>query len=405
MLFKTVILFWLSMTCSITCFADLVSETIYLTWKRSPTTTMTIQWISLHDQLENRVFFHKKNETEWNEISGHATRFPQTLGYLIHQVELLSLEPNTEYVFKLYGSPKEYQFRTMPLNLNIPINFVVGGDMYHDGIEYLCATCKQAALFNPSFAIVGGDIAYASHSNPLRKQEVKRWIEWVRCWHQEMISPQGFLIPVIAAVGNHDVSGGFNQSPAQARIFSELFPMPGNQVYNVLDFSHYLTILLMDSGHANPIAGKQTDWLKATLNERKNVTNRFAVYHVPAYPSVRPFSHELSQKIRQYWIPYFESGGIQTVFEHHDHAYKRTHPLLRNQIDPTGIIYLGDGAWGVKRPRKPRNGRHKRPYIAKFSAERHFIGVTVQNELQTFMSITSEGKVLDKYVRKAKPNS
>ena len=397
---KVILFFCISILCSLTCFADLVSDTLYLTWKRSPTTTMTIQWISLNEQLENRVYYHRIGEKEWHEVNGHATRFPQSLNYLIHQVELLSLEPNSEYIFKLYGSPKEYKFRTMPVNLNTPIKFIVGGDMYHDEVEFLCATNKQAARFDPLFAIVGGDIAYASRSNPFQGQKIDRWIEWVRCWHQDMITSQGYLIPVIAAVGNHDVSGNYNQTPAQARIFSELFPMPGNQIYNVLDFSYYLSILLMDSGHANPVDGKQVDWLKKTLAERKNISHLFAVYHVPAYSSVRPFNNELSQKLRKFWIPHFEAGGIQTAFEHHDHAYKRTYPLLNNQIDPSGIVYLGDGSWGVKSPRKPKNGRHRRPYIAKFSAERHFIGVVLQNDDQTFISIDPEGKIIDKYRRK-----
>ena len=392
--------FCLWMTFFSTGFADLVSDTIYLTWKRSPSTTMTIQWISLNEQLENRVLYRHKNETEWHEVRGHATRFPQTLNYLIHQVEILSLQPDTTYVFRLYGQAKEYLFKTMPINLKEPIKFVVGGDMYHDEVEFLCATSRQAALFNPSFAIVGGDIAYASRSKAHQEQKVDRWIKWIECWHHDMVTPQGYLIPVIAAVGNHDVSGNYNQTPAQARIFSELFPMPGKQIYDVLDFGTYLSIFLMDSGHANPVAGKQVDWLQASLNERKNTKHLFATYHVPAYCSVRPNTGEVSQAIRKFWVPCFESGGIQAAFEHHDHAYKRTHPLLNDKIDSRGIIYLGDGAWGVKKPRKPRNGRLKRPYIAKFSAERHFIGVIVEEDQQTFISVSDTGQMIDKYVRK-----
>lgn len=380
--------------------ADLASETVYLTWKKSPTTTMTIQWISHDDRSENRIFYSQKDSSEWHEAKGHATRFPQTLNYLIHQVELLSLKPETEYVFKLHENPKEYLFKTMPLTLNSPVRFVVGGDMYHDEPEFLHTTCKQAALFNPSFAIVGGDIAYASPSKPFQGQKIERWIKWVQCWHQEMVTPKGHLIPVIAAVGNHDVSGNYNQTPAQARIFSGLFPMPGPQIYNVLDFSSYLSIFLLDSGHANPVSGKQVEWLKTVLEERKSITNRFAVYHIPAYSSVRPFDNELSQNIRKYWVPHFEQGGIQTAFEHHDHAYKRTHPLLNNKIHPDGIIYLGDGAWGVKKARKPKNSRRKRPYLAKFASERHFIGVILQNDQQTFLSINSEGNKLDECTRK-----
>ncbi|MFI5343975.1 MAG: fibronectin type III domain-containing protein [Chlamydiales bacterium] len=381
------------------CLADLATDTIYLTWQRSPDTTMTIQWISPADQDQSPVLYRSKEETGWRTENGIYYLFPQTSNYFIHHVELQGLKPDSEYVFKISVDSPEFLFKTMPSQLDKPIRFVVGGDMYHDGLELLSATNKQAALFNPSFAVVGGDIAYASGSRFDSLQKVDRWMAWVKAWHKDMVTPQGYLIPVIAAIGNHDVSGNYNQTPAQARIFSLLFPMPGFQIYNAIDFGSYLSIILLDSGHANPIAGKQTEWLKNTLGTRQNVTNLFAVYHVPAYSSIRSFNGRTSMDIRRYWVPLFEKGRIQTVFEHHDHAYKRTYPLLNNKVDPNGIIYLGDGAWGVAKPRIPKASRPKRFYIAKFASKRHFIGVTLQKEKQTFVSIDPEGNLIDEYVR------
>ncbi len=387
------------------CFGDLSNETVYLTWQRSPTTTMTIQWISFADQTQNRIIYRKKDEAEWKTIIGHYYRFPQTLEYLIHRVELQGLKPDSEYVFRLNSDPQEYKFRTMPLQLGEEgIRFVVGGDMYHDGIDLLSATSRQAAKFNPLFALAGGDIAYASSSLASKPQNIARWIKWVQAWHKDMVTDTGNLVPVIAVVGNHDVSGNYNQTPAQALIFSLLFPMPGPQVYNVLDFGSYLSLFLMDSGHANPVEGKQTEWLSEALNKRESSLHRLAAYHVPAYSSVRPFDQRLSIDIRRFWVPLFEKGGIQTVFEHHDHAYKQTYPLLNNKIDPEGIIYLGDGAWGVARPRNVKSSRRKRFYIAKFVSSRHFIGVIFQKDQQSFFSIDPKGRLLDEYVRKLKPS-
>jgi hypothetical protein len=39
------------------------------------------------------------------------------------------------------------------------------------------------------------------------------------------------------------------------------------------------------------------------------------------------------------------------AFENHNHAFKRTHPIKASQVDPTGVVYIGDGSWGVN-PRK-----------------------------------------------------
>lgn len=398
-------IFFLFAACLISpCFGDLASETVYVTWLQSPATSMTIQWISLSDQVMNRITYRKKDESEWKVAQGTYYPFPQTLEYLIHRTELQGLKPDSEYIFKLNNYPESYQFKTMPLQLSEEgVRFVVGGDMYHDGIEIMSSTSRQAAKFNPAFALAGGDIAYASDTVATKPQNIERWIKWVQAWHKDMVTPSGNLVPVIATVGNHDVSGYYNQTPAQARIFSLLFPMPGSQIYNTLDFGTYLSLFLMDSGHANQVEGKQTEWLSKALHERHKMLHLFAAYHVPAYSSVRPFNQPLSVDIRQHWVPLFETGGIQTVFEHHDHAYKRTFPLLNNKIDPHGIIYLGDGAWGVGKPRKQRSSRRKKFYIAKFAAQRHFIGVVIQKDRQSFFSIDPNGRLIDEYVRKVSP--
>ena len=45
-------------------------------------------------------------------------------------------------------------------------------------------------------------------------------------------------------------------------------------------------------------------------------------------------------------MPLFDKYQVTAVFENDHHTYKRTHPLLNNQIDrKRGIVYLGDGCW------------------------------------------------------------
>ena len=378
------------------CWADLAQDTIYLTWQQSPSTTMTIQWISLDQDKQSDVIYRLQNHSEWLKTRGESYPFPQSPQHLIHSVELRDLQPDREYVFKVLPYQEEYQFQTAPLQLNQELQFVVGGDMYHDGIQLLAKTCRKAAETNPRFALIGGDIAYAVKSLPLSFQNNRRWIEWIKVWHATMVTPQGNLIPVVAAIGNHDLIGQYGQTPSQALVFSSLFPMPGKQIYNVLDFNSYLSVFLLDSGHANPIAGQQTKWLRTVLEERRNIPHQFAIYHVPAYPSVRHFLNKQSAAIRHSWVPLFEKEGIQVVFEHHDHAYKRTYPLLKNRIHTQGIVYLGDGGWGIE---KPRMLRTKRPYLAKFAPVRHFIAVTLTPSQQNFKCLDDQGHIIDEYTR------
>ena len=48
-------------------------------------------------------------------------------------------------------------------------------------------------------------------------------------------------------------------------------------------------MFLLDTGHISPHGGEQAAWLDAQLSVQRNVPNKFAVYHVPLYPSVRGF--------------------------------------------------------------------------------------------------------------------
>ncbi len=367
---------------------------------------MTLQWVSLAEDKKSEILYRSALDpsTGWKEARGDCFPFPHSSLYLLHRVELKDLQPETAYCFKLFPDQKEALFRTAPLQLKGDFRFVVGGDMYHDGKEEMIKTCRQAAQTEAAFALVGGDIAYAVGGARSTMQNIERWIEWIKMWHTHMVTPKGYSIPVMAAIGNHDLPGHFNQSPNQALIFSALFPMPGSQIYNVLDFGSYLTVLILDSGHANPIGGVQTEWLKKTLEEKKQRLHRFAIYHVPAYPCIRHFYNSHSTAIRHFWTPLFEQGGLHVAFEHHDHAYKRTVALKQNHPDPAGVVYLGDGGWGVDKPRTRLNQRVKR-YLAKFSPVRHFISVTLTPTQQSFKSISDEGVVIDEYVQNIKPVS
>ena len=56
-------------------------------------------------------------------------------------------------------------------------------------------------------------------------------------------------------------------------------------------------------------------------------------------------------------MPLFDKHNIDLVLEHHDHTFKRTHPMRGGEVDEkTGIAYLGDGSWGKLRiPKKPED--------------------------------------------------
>jgi acid phosphatase type 7 len=374
---------------------------IYLTWQRQPETTMTIHWVTNEDQKSELVHYHKKGELDWHSSTGASQKMPENYPFLIHVTELVNLNPDTEYFFKFSTAGVEYKFRTMSTDYTKPFCFIVGGDIYHDGLDVLEKMNKQAAKLNPMFAIVGGDLAYNDDKLSSMPKVMPRWMDWLIAWKNQMIAPDGRLIPMIPAIGNHDVKGsGYNKTPAQAPFFYALFAFPGPQGFNVLDFGNFMSIFILDSGHTNPVAGKQTQWLSQALEQRVGVSHKFAAYHVGAFPSYRPFTGLISSEIRKNWVPLFEKFGLQTAFEHHDHTYKRTWPIRNEKIDlKEGIIYLGDGAWAVEKPRDPKNLKTAW-YLAQAKSSRNVIFVTVSGHERHFLAIDDTGKIIDEVISK-----
>lgn len=200
---------------------------------------------------------------------------------------------------------------------------------------------------------------------------------------------------MVATIGNHDVNGRYSQTPEQAKVYYALF----QEGYHVLDFGDYMSIFVLDTDHTSPIDGDQHIWLENALIERKDIPHKFAFYHVPAYPSVRKFGGKINARVRRFWVPLFERHDLTAAFEHHDHAYKRTYPIDRGNRHEGGVVYLGDGAWGVKKPRPPKNPK-KVWYLAETAATQHFILVTIKGNERAFTAIDKEGKVFDSYTQK-----
>ena len=370
---------------------------VYLTWQRDPTTTMTVQWHS-DGGRDDVIQYLRLDERVWHTVIGAHHPMPYS-DRIVHVAELTGLEPGTEYRFRFGTNSVAFTFRTMPRDVSKPIRFVVGGDTMEsfDALDVWFEECRRlVAEQDPMFTVIGGDIAYANGDPKL----VKRWYRWLAAWKKHMVTSRGRLIPLLMVIGNHEVQGGFRQRPAKAPYFYSLFAMPGQRGYNVVDFGRYMSLILLDSEHTHAIDGRQTDWLGRTLANRQDVPHIFGVYHVPAYPSVRKFNNRVSAKIRQHWVPLFEKFGLDVAFEHHDHAYKRTHLIRAGTVDPRGVLYLGDGAWGAL-PRKTREDW----YLTKTASRQHFILVTIDGQSRTFQAIDIKGHVFDQVHQNALSHS
>ena len=85
----------------------------------------------------------------------------------------------------------------------------------------LFQTSVAAAATDPAFALIGGDLAYANGWGPC----YLKWDAWLQQWEDNMRTPDGRLIPLLTAIGNHETSTFFGADPlTQVAFYTRYLP-------------------------------------------------------------------------------------------------------------------------------------------------------------------------------------
>ena len=420
---------------------------IVLTWQHDPTTTMTIDWHSIDgvglDLVDKRspqhelpvvepvpagerppiLEYRELGDTQWKPARGRSLPFPfkedrrgslhrdgyshsfPASGRTIHRVELTGLLPDHVHEIRFDPEGAIYRFRTMPKTLTREIRIAAGGDV---GSGTWTETMNRiAASHEPDFVLWGGDLAYCDGA----QARLGRWYEFFDSMKKSLVASDRRLIPVLVAPGNHEVQGGYVdrvQAVAKkpysraddetrqrvAPYFFSFFATPGQPGYGVIDFGDYLSIILLDSGHLNPIDGVQATWLNDVLAKRTSVPHVFPTYHVPGFPTFRPLNDPPGMGVRAHWVPLFEKYHLPVVFENHDHNFKRTVPIRNMKEASDGVTYLGDGAWGVF---VVGVAKDERWFLEKSMPINHFYLVKLNGRRAEFDAINLRGQVIDHF--------
>lgn len=365
-------------------------DTLFLTWQRDPTTTMTVQWIGTSGASAVPSIAYSTLKGDPSVTTPMVARPYPLTDYQVFRAELTGLTPGTDYQFQIGKQSPTYRFRTMPARATDTIHFISGGDC---GVNpHAVANNIQAARQDPMFAIVGGDLGYDNGKS------VDISLGFVRNYSKHMVGRDGRLIPLIAAIGNHEVDGGYNKPRSKApfyyALFDGLYPETG---FASLDFGDYLSLVLLDTNHTTPIEGEQAAWLEKTLKARADHPNVFVVNHVPAYPSYRnPEGAQgkmgTGEGNRKHWVPLFQKYRVPVVLEHHDHTFKRTRKLIDGLANDNGVLYLGDGSWGkLRNPKQP----DKLAYLAATSRDYHLSLHRIQGQERFHLAMDENGRVMD----------
>ena len=387
--FTTVIWAFLGVFCALQADEPVA---VYLTWVKDPTTTMVIQWQAPKGTGLPQLEYQAKGDAAWKTVKGTAQ---EVQGFEVHRVYLEGLTADSAYLFKVQGGKREYGFKTMPQKLTRPVKMAIGGDAYHTGSSEMFHRMNRMVAFEkPDFVVIGGDLAYTIGAKNLLKGPkwaLTRWQAFLRDL-QRSLGQDGQLVPMLFLVGNHDVNKPQNRTQ-KPELFYEIFTFPEmGKAYRALDFGDYLSLVMLDTGHTWPIEGDQTAWLEKTL-QAKQSPYLLMVYHVAAYPSYYPFSGNVEELIRKNWVPLFEKYQVPFAFEHHNHTYKRTHPIKEGKVNSSGVTYLGDGSWGVP-PRQVKTPE-KTWYLAKSASVNSCYIVTLTEEKCLVEAKNTQGEVID----------
>lgn len=316
---------------------DAAPAHLRVVWTSDPAREATISWTTRFPGSDHAVYLDTEprggDPAAYRWQLGSAANGAYTYGEAIyHHVPLAGLAPSTTYYFVVASNghvSRELHFTTAPVD-DRPFKLLYGGDSRSDPENRRRVNRRIAALVEADPTILalvhGGDFV-------AQEASWSQWDQWLAD-HAETITADGRILPIVPTIGNHEGGGVF---------FNEVFAWPGGaeRDYYALRFGSDLTLINLDTNA--PMNGVQRDWLRDQLADAQQRRWVVVNYHRPAYPAVKTPS-----EARSMWVPLFEEYGVDLVCESDGHALKRTVPILDDQPDPNGIVYVGEGGMGVR---------------------------------------------------------
>ncbi len=382
---------------------------VYLTWQGDTSTTMMVNF-QTKDSF-SLPFVQYRHIPDNGDPPEDFTRIDDGLGLQlnqhedkrwVHSVEITGLQAGQRYEFRAgldTGLPsRDYLFRTISDEPDAAIRFINGGDMDLEDTgtdiddDHTKQLMSQAIKDDPHFALLGGDLVYEGGSEELEE----KWDNWFLTWQEIMVTSEDCLVPMVLAVGDHEMDSDdpYDDGPEGVEFFLDFFTQRRvNQklTYFTQTFGPNLVVYVLDSGNAYSHA-EQVQWLQEEMTNHADFPNQFAAYHHPLYPSAKDFDNEWAELGRELWGPVFDEFGLDTAFEHDAHTLKQTFRMRGEIVDPTGTLYLGDGAFGRK-TREP----DEHEYLEFAEEVKHYWSVSVNELGATYTGVDRKGRVIHQY--------
>ncbi|MEO0478574.1 MAG: FN3 domain-containing metallophosphoesterase family protein [Planctomycetota bacterium] len=371
-------------------FSGLDPAHVRVIWTESPQSEALIAWSTAEVGSEHRVYFDR--EPHNGRLDEYAESRPTTRDGIFtrttrtdaeqptvhyHHLELEGLAPSTTYWLVVASDrhvSREFHFTTAPDD-DRPFRLLSGSDSRSRPDRRRTMNRLIADQVEKSDAIVaflhGGDYVYHGH-------EIAEMAQWLSDW--EMTIPQsGRLLPIVPTRGNHEGS---------SVVYDEAFGWPGDgQSYFATDLGPNLGLVTLNTESA--AEGDQLEFLRTTLGTMQTKAFRIAQYHQALYPAVKK-----PHPAREVWVPEFERQRLDLAMESDGHALKRTVPILEDKQDDKGVVYIGEGGYGVNQRATRSHWYLEEPGFA--ASQIHLWQLTVTPERLTMEAFNEQGETLDR---------
>jgi hypothetical protein len=280
--------------------------------------------------------------SDTSPIDSVALVSPSTIEQYYLHAALDGLRPGETYYYAVGHDgwdPRSHlavvnSFTTAPSKRG-PFTFTAFGDQ---GISYdAVATTHLITGQRPAFHLHAGDVSYAEgtgHGLITDSYDPKVWDSFF-----QQVEAVAATVPWQVASGNHEMepwysadgNGGlaarFDFAGQQNTYYSFSYGNVGVITLDANDLSYEIPA---NNGYTG---GKQTAWLEqelASLRKRADIDFIVVQFHHCAYSTCS--SHASEGGVRQYWVPLFDSYGVDLVINGHNHVYERTDPLKGGSV-------------------------------------------------------------------------
>lgn len=348
-------------------------------WRDNPATTMVIGW----DQIDGTApVLYYDIADKGNDPTKYAylKKPEQIISFKDMNncfVRLTGLKPNTFYYFIIKdsnGTSKRMYFKTAPDNPTTRISIIAGGDSRNNREARKVAN-KLVSKLRPHMVLFDGDMTDGDIG--------QEWKDWLDDW-QLTINPDGQIIPVLVARGNHE--------EANETLFY-IFDLPTiSNVYALSFGGNLLKLITLNSMIAT--GGDQKAWLQKELENSQGCTWRFAQYHYPMRPHNSAKEEQDEQVIN--WATLFTRFQVQLGIESDAHVVKTTYPIRPSKEpgsaegfirdDARGTTYIGEGCWGAPL----RRNDDDKPWTMNSGSFNHFKWIFISEESVEIRTVKTE---------------